>query len=185
MSRYCARTPGLGAVHALKPSGPASRIRKRPAVFAVGSLPQVVGYVVGPLAIARTDRRRGWRRGRLGAVNMLGVLPLAAGAAMVTWAVVSHYEAAPSDLKAAVIPDYLVRGGAYAVTRNPMYVGGAAMQAGWVILLGSARLAVVGLVYVVALDRLGVPFEERLLHKRFGASYDRYRERVPKWLGRR
>src|SRR5207244_9398269 len=111
-------------------------------------------------------------------------LPLAAGAALLGWAIVSHYDAAPEEAPLTVVPTYLARGGAYAVTRNPMYLGGAAMQAGWAIVLGSVPVAEVGVVYLMALTAVGVPFEERLLHDRFGESYDAYRRAVPRWLPR-
>jgi protein-S-isoprenylcysteine O-methyltransferase Ste14 len=103
---------------------------------------------------------------------------------MLAWAVASHYEAAPDEAEVTVVPTYLVGGGAYAFTRNPMYVGGAAMQAGWAVLLGSVPVLAVGLGYVTALRRWGVPFEERLLRDRFGSSYDLYRQQVPRWLMR-
>ena len=31
-------------------------------------------------------------------------------------------------------------------------------------------------------EAVGIPFEERLLRRRFGESYDRYRRSVPRWL---
>ena len=87
---------------------------------------------------------------------------------MLGWAIVSHYEAAPDEAPLTVVPTYLARGGAYGVTRNPMYLGGAAMLTGWAVLLGSRPVAVAAAVYVAGLAGLGVPFEERLLHDRFG-----------------
>ena len=81
-----------------------------------------------------------------------------------------------------MVPTYLARHGAYSVTRNPMYVGGAAMQAGWSILLGSPRLAAITIGYLIGLHLLGVPFEERLLEGRFGDSYLAYKTQVPRWL---
>lgn len=158
-------------------------VRKSSLTYAVaGPLPQVAGYVVAPILLARHDRRRGWRRGRPSAVNMAGFGPLAAGAAMLGWAIISHYQEAPESAPLTVVPTYLARRGAYALTRNPMYVGGAAMQAGWALLLGSRRLAVVTVGYLAGMNLLGVPFEERLLQRRFGDSYAAYKQRVPRWL---
>ena len=101
---------------------------------------------------------------------------------MLGWAIISHYQEAPEVAPLTVVPTYLARRGAYALTRNPMYVGGAAMQAGWAVLLGSRRLAVVTVGYLAAMDLLGVPFEERLLERRFGDSYLAYKQAVPQWL---
>lgn len=87
-------------------------------------------------------------------------------------------------MKLSIVPEYLATDGVYRVTRNPMYLGGASMQVGWAILLGSYPVALTCLAYVVGLDRLGIPFEERMLHRRFGVSYDTYRDSVPRWMVR-
>ena len=158
-------------------------MRKRAWVFAlVGPLPQALGYVAGPLALARAGRRRGWRDRRPGPANRIGLLPLLAGATVMAAAIRSHYRAAPEVASLSVVPSYLAQDGIYAITRNPMYLGGALMQLGWSILLGSLPVAGVGVTYVLGMDRLGIPFEERLLHERFGPAYDSYRARVPRWL---
>ncbi len=159
------------------------RIRKRPWVYVViGPLPQALGYVGGPLALARLGSYRGWRGGRPQRANLLGLVPLTAGAGVLAAAIASHYTAAPDEVSLSVVPEYLATGGAYAATRNPMYLGGALMQAGWAILLGSVPVGVTAVAYLIGMDRLGIPFEERLLHQRFGESYDGYRDRVPRWL---
>ena len=162
------------------------RVRKHWILYATaGPAPQLLGYVVAPLAIARRGRRHGWSNRRPGALNLLGVLPLAMGAAMLGWAIVSHYDAAPEEAELTIVPTYLARGGAYAVTRNPMYLGGATMLTGWSILLGSLPVAGAAVAYVTGMSTAGVPFEERLLRDKFGESYDAYRRAVPRWLPRR
>lgn len=159
------------------------RIRKRKSVFALlGPLPQTAGYVVVPLLLSRSARRHGWRRGRPGPANVLGLVPLIGGAAVIGAAIASHYSAAPEQMRVGLIPDYLVTTGIYRRTRNPLYVGGVLMQVGWAALLGSLPGAAVTAAYVIGLDRLGIPFEERLLATKFGASYDAYRDRVPRWI---
>ena len=101
---------------------------------------------------------------------------------MLGWAIASHYQEAPESTQLTLVPSYLARRSAYSVTRNPMYVGGAAMQIGWSILLGSTRLAGITIGYVAGLHLLGVPFEERLLEGRFGDAYLAYKTQVPRWL---
>ena len=148
----------------------------------LGALPQAAGYVAVPLALARSQPRRGWRSGRPGPLNLLGLVPLAFGAGMIGWAVASHYEQAPEDRAVTLVPDYLVATGAYGRSRNPLYVGGAGLWAGWATLLGSRRVALAGLAWLAGIVSTGVPFEERMLRKKFGDSYDDYVRRVPRWL---
>jgi protein-S-isoprenylcysteine O-methyltransferase Ste14 len=76
-----------------------------------------------------------------------------------------------------------VNNGVYRMTRNPMYLGGALLLAGWALFYGSLPVGALGVVFVCGLNVAGIPFEERLLHRRFGDSYEVYRRRVPRWLG--
>jgi protein-S-isoprenylcysteine O-methyltransferase Ste14 len=79
----------------------------------------------------------------------------------------------------------LVLDGAYRWTRNPMYVALVAVAAGLAIKLPAlTALAVPPLLWLV-LDRRFVRREEVFLRERFGADFDAYCARVPRWLGRR
>lgn len=76
----------------------------------------------------------------------------------------------------------LVTGGAYRVTRNPMYVGLALLLTAWAIWL-SALLPFAGPVVLVAyLTRFQIEPEERVLHALFGDDYRAYAARVRRWL---
>ena len=74
--------------------------------------------------------------------------------------------------------------GAYARTRNPQYVGMVLGRVGFATLANSRPVASLSALQVLWV--LLLPFaEEPWLEARFGAEYDRYRERVPRFLGRR
>lgn len=157
------------------------RVKRTNAFAVVGPLPHVIVYVAVPLLVSRDGRHHGWTDGP-SAVNHLGLLPVSAGATLIGWALASHDGAAPEEVRISVAPEYLVGEGAYAVTRNPMYLGGAAMVLGLAVFFGSLPIALVGGAYVVGMDRLAIPFEQRMLHDTFGDSYDQYRGRVPRWV---
>lgn len=145
-------------------------------------VPHAVGYVLVPLLISRFGARHGWKDGRPGGLNLVGSLLLLGGAALIAWAIVSHYRASPEEAQFSARPNYLVTEGAYRFTRNPLYFGGACMWAGWALLLGNLPLVVVGACLFGFLAGIGIPFEERMLHDRFGDAYGAYRERVPRWF---
>ena len=150
--------------------------------------PHAMAYVVAPVIVARRGRRHGWRDGRPGPLNRFGLLPIAGGATLIGWSITSHYRASPDglmSLRAAarrMTPEYLVTDGAYGLTRNPLYVGGALMWTGWAMLFGNARIVGAGSALFSGLATVGTPFEERVLEKTFGAVYADYRARVPRWL---
>ncbi len=79
----------------------------------------------------------------------------------------------------------LVETGPNSVTRNPMYVGLAGLLVAHAVVRRSwlALLPIAGFVAVV--DRLQIRDEEAALRQRFGAAYDEYVARVPRWLGPR
>jgi protein-S-isoprenylcysteine O-methyltransferase Ste14 len=154
-----------------------------PGVYAVlGALPQAAGYVGLPVLAARRGLHRGWKSGHPGVGNLLGLLPAAAGAGFIGWAIASHYQQSPES-GSSLLPTYLVDTGAYAHSRNPLYVGGFGLWAGWALFFGSARVAVLGTTWLAGIVTLGVPFEERLLQRRFGETYEHYRASVPRWIG--
>lgn len=76
----------------------------------------------------------------------------------------------------------LVAVGAFALTRNPIYLGDALLLCAWLVWLGQplGLLALAG--FVLWLDRVQIPAEERALARRFGADWQAYRARVRRWL---
>jgi protein-S-isoprenylcysteine O-methyltransferase Ste14 len=86
-----------------------------------------------------------------------------------------------NPLKPANASALVVRG-IYRVTRNPMYLGLAALLAAWAIYLSSlAALAVLPL-FVLYINRFQIAPEERALRSRFGAEFEAYRARVRRWI---
>jgi protein-S-isoprenylcysteine O-methyltransferase Ste14 len=69
----------------------------------------------------------------------------------------------------------LVARGTYRVVRHPIYLG-------WVLLVWAASDMTIGRLVFAAVSTaylvIAVPFEERSLRRRFGPSYDAYRDRV-------
>lgn len=79
--------------------------------------------------------------------------------------------------------DQLVARGPYRFSRNPQYVGFIAGLVGWALLASSLLTLLAALAGAVAL--ILAPFaEEAWLHGTYGQDYDRYRNSVPRILGR-
>jgi protein-S-isoprenylcysteine O-methyltransferase Ste14 len=109
--------------------------------------------------------------------RLLGGTTLASGVGLAAWAVASAGE---TDVER---DEALVTDGAYALSRNPMYVGWSAGVIGLALWTRSAWLLAAGYLAVGALDH-EINGEEARLLDRFGPAYERYRRRVPRYLGR-
>lgn len=81
-------------------------------------------------------------------------------------------------------PSRFVTWGPYRFTRNPMYVALTTMylaEAAVLVQLWPLLLLPLVVVYV---DQSVIPVEEANLRRLFGAEYDAFCQRVPRWLGR-
>ena len=161
--------------------------RRIPRWVALVVWPLAIGGIhIGlPLALSRRGRRHGWRRTRPGPANLVGVVPLAAGGTLVTWALAGHYTSAKDkswNVNAGLQPEYLLTSGPYRFTRNPMYVGAILIWSGWSIFLGSRPVAMGAATVTTGLQG-AVAWEERQLVSRFGDEWREFAARTPRWLG--
>ncbi len=119
----------------------------------------------------------------LGAVLRIGASALFAllGAALLAGAI-GLFRRTGQDPEPWKPTPVIVSSGVYRLTRNPMYVGmaaiqlgiGIAAQNGWILLLLPVVLAI---VYASAIRH-----EEAYLERKFGAAYLDYKRSVRRWL---
>lgn len=76
----------------------------------------------------------------------------------------------------------LVTSGAYRFTRNPMYVGMAALYVAIAVGSGVIWALILLPLVILAVDRLVIAREEPYLARKFGPEYDAYRRRVRRWV---
>jgi Putative protein-S-isoprenylcysteine methyltransferase len=91
----------------------------------------------------------------------------------------------PDRVELERTPKYLLFGGPYAFTRHPMYLAELALWLGWSILYGSIVVFIGFLVEWLIFNFVIVPREESALEARFGKTYLEYKNRVPRWFGKR
>jgi protein-S-isoprenylcysteine O-methyltransferase Ste14 len=144
-----------------------------------------LAHGVLPWALSWLGPRYGWTAGYPGTWNWLGLIPVAAGTAVLIWMFASglaRIRELPERME-RLAPPFLVTFGPYAYTRNPGYVAELALWLGWAILFGSV-VVLLGLVVLTVVIILVLPREERGLERQFGETYRQYQARVPRWLGR-
>lgn len=141
-------------------------------------VPGMLGVVVPGLLAVRTDSATP----RAAAV-MLGILLIVAGVLLLVPCVVQFHRhggtPAPVDP-----PRRLVIRGPYRWTRNPMYLALSAMLAGQIVLHPARAVVIYAGLVLAAVSAFVLLYEEPKLRARFGAEYDDYVARVPRWLPR-
>jgi len=82
-------------------------------------------------------------------------------------------------------PKELVAVGFYRYVRNPMYVGILAAILGHFLWFGYWNLLIYAVIVFIAFNTFVTYYEEPTLKKKFGAAYEDYLRKVPRWIPRR
>ena len=81
-------------------------------------------------------------------------------------------------------PKELVATGFYRYVRNPMYVAVLSIIIGHFLWFGYWNLLIYAIVVFVAFNTFVAYYEEPTLKRKFGAAYEEYLKRVPRWIPR-
>jgi protein-S-isoprenylcysteine O-methyltransferase Ste14 len=114
----------------------------------------------------------------------LGWAVIAAGAALAASCIgvfVARGTGTPAPFDA---PRRVVAAGPYRWVRNPMYLGGFLVLAGFGLIERSAAITIFAALWLLLVHLAVVLLEEPDLRRKFGESYEDYRRTVPRWLPR-
>jgi protein-S-isoprenylcysteine O-methyltransferase Ste14 len=119
----------------------------------------------------------------IGAIRFVGVPLLAAGCCVLLDSVFVRFAHEGRGTLAPLDPPRLmVRGGAYRVVRNPMYVANVSIVIGSGLLFRSWLLFLWAGALLVAFHLFVILYEEPTLHRLFGDDYESYRRSVGRWI---
>ena len=121
---------------------------------------------------------------RSDALAAIGVLAILAGAVLLVACSQRFLVYGGGTPNPLAPPEFLVAGGPYGVVRNPIYVSFVLVLAGAALLFRSAALALYLAVVLAGCHAFVVLYEEPTLRRTFGASYEQYCVRVPRWVPR-
>jgi protein-S-isoprenylcysteine O-methyltransferase Ste14 len=114
--------------------------------------------------------------------SLIGILLIAMGL-ILCWKTVSLFteygEGTPAPFDP---PKKLVVRGPYQYVRNPMMIGVSLVLSGEALILGSVSLWIWFLTFLILCLILVPIWEEPDLEKRFGAPYQEYIQKVPRWI---
>lgn len=109
-------------------------------------------------------------------------LGLAAIGFAIAWKAIRLFADAGTSIPVDEPTDALVTRGLYSLSRNPIYIGLTVFYAGLSIAL-TTGWALLFLPLVLAVMQKGViEREEAYLAQEFGAQYQEYKDKVPRWL---
>lgn len=141
-------------------------------------LEQNFGFYI-PLAFFRAGPRI-----ETGALAYLAILLWPAGALALLWCFWDFSFKGRGTPAPVDPPKVLVVSGLYRYVRNPIYVSVILILLGHFLWFGFWRLLVyAGSAFLVA-HLFVILYEEPNLRKRFGASYEDYLRKVPRWIPR-
>lgn len=118
-------------------------------------------------------------------IDLLALLIIAAGVALLAACIWEFASRGRGTLSPADPPKELVVQGLYRYVRNPMYVAVSAIVLGEALLARSTALLVYWAVFFTLVNVFVRFYEEPALRRQFGESYERYTQRVGRWLPRR
>ena len=115
----------------------------------------------------------------------LGWVWIAVGAALVVscqWVFILRGRGTPAPFDA---PRQVVAAGIYRFVRNPMYLGGFVILVGFGLVERSGAIVIFSALWLLLVHLAVVFLEEPDLRRKFGSSYEHYRQAVPRWVPRR
>jgi len=122
-------------------------------------------------------------RPHLAGVGLPGALLVASGSALYVtcafWGFALRGQGTPAPIDP---PKKLVVEGPYRFVRNPMYWSVVSVMLGEAILLRALSLALWAAVFFSGASLFVILYEEPVLRRKFGAAYEEYCRRVPRWL---
>jgi protein-S-isoprenylcysteine O-methyltransferase Ste14 len=146
-------------------------------VFVPGTVAVLIPYrIVSSASAGRTVA--------IGSFHYLGLAVIPIGVLIYLWCAWDFTFAGKGTPAPIDPPKQLVVRGLYRYVRNPMYVGVLSMILGQAIWFESVHLiAYAGLAFLL-MHAFVLFYEEPALKRKFGESYERYCETVPRWIPR-
>jgi len=118
------------------------------------------------------------------AVRYFGFPLMVIGAAGLLWCIWQFFSEGRGTLAPVDAPKHLVVRGLYTYVRNPMYVSVATILIGETILFLSTAIMIEAGIFMVLAYSFVVFYEEPTLRRQFGESYERYSQKVSRWIPR-
>lgn len=146
-------------------------------IFFILAPGMVAGFI--PLGLLRSGSQV-----QTGVLSYLAFLLWPIGLVTLVWCFWDFLQKGKGTPAPIAPPKELVVTGLYNYVRNPMYVGVLLVILGHFLWLGYWNLLIYAALVFIAFNSFVIFFEEPGLKQRFGAAYEEYLKRVPRWIPR-
>jgi len=113
--------------------------------------------------------------------NYVGIVLILFGVIINVWAD-ALFKKNEINVKPHEVPVKLLVSGPFRMSRHPMYLGMTSILLGVAILLGSLVTFIFPMIFVVVMEIVFIPLEEKNLEKNFGEKYLAYKKKVRRWI---
>lgn len=118
-------------------------------------------------------------------LDIIGLFLIVAGGGLLAACIWEFASRGRGTLSPVDPPKELVVQGLYRYVRNPMYLSVSTMLLGEALLARSIALLGYWAIFFAAANLFVIVYEEPILRRQFGDSYERYTKQVGRWLPRR
>ena len=115
-------------------------------------------------------------------LQVLGLVAAVSGAAVLLRCIWEFMVTGRGTLAPVDPPTQLVVRGLYRYVRNPMYLGAFILLLGEAAFFESHLLLLYALAWFMIINLIVLLYEEPVLHRRFGNSYEQYTAAVRRWV---
>ena len=113
--------------------------------------------------------------------NWLGFLFFAIGGIINIWAD-QIFKKNKTTIKPNEKPSTFIQTGPYKISRNPMYLGVTLLLIGAGFILGSITSFIGFILFVILVEIIFIPEEEKNMSELFGEEFEAYKKKVRRWI---
>ncbi len=87
-----------------------------------------------------------------------------------------------TTVKPHELPSTLIMAGPFKISRHPMYVGMVSILLGTALICGTVLTLLYPVIFIMLMEMLFIPIEEKNLTQQFGEKYHQYKKRTRRWI---
>jgi len=113
--------------------------------------------------------------------NHLGWILIVFGVTLNLWAD-GIFKKIRTTIKPNEMPSKFVDYGPFKISRHPVYLGMLMILLGVFVICGSIITLITPIIFIIIIEFLFIPLEEKNMIKKFGKKYLNYKRKVRKWI---